>query len=166
MKDNKENKATNHNNNENEQPVKIDSINLEEKQNNNNKSEIEYNSINKNTNNSNLTRNNNRLSLYIQNSEESIDKDLRNPEEKFQVPENLKKTFLCSLVLFIIGATLIGIGFIQDVAAADPGKGITFWTLGGIVMIPGGYYSYQFYKARKTRDVQERDDILNDIPEL
>ncbi len=168
MKDNKDKNKPNTKDNETEQPVKIDSINIEENQNNNNnKSEIEYNSVNKNTNNSNITRNNNnRLSLDMQNSEESIDKDLRNPEEKFHVPDNLKKTFLCSLVLFIIGATLIGIGFIQDVAAADPGKGITFWTLGGIVMIPGGYYSYQFYKARKTKDVQEREDILNDIPEL
>ena len=150
-------------NNESEKHVKIDSINLEDNQ--NNKSEIEYRSVNKNTSSGNIS-NNNRISLEMQNSEESVDRDLRTAADNFQVPSNLKKTFLCSLVLFIIGATLIGIGFIQDVAAADPGKGITFWTLGGIVMIPGGYYSYQFYKAKKTKDMQEREDILNEIPEL
>jgi len=162
--DKKEQNNFSYNNNEdNDQPVKIDSINIEENQ--NNKSNIEYNKVNKNSSNSNIN-NNYRMGLGMQNSEESIDKDLRTADENFQVPPTLKKTFICSLILFIIGATLIGIGFIQDVAAADPGKGITFWTLGGIVMIPGGYYSYQFYKAKKTKDMQEREDILNEIPEL
>jgi len=146
-----------------EQNVKIESIQIEEDI--QNKNEIEYKDINRNTNNNSNISNNNKLSLEMR-SEESIDKDLREVEERFHVPTHLKKTFLCSLLLFIIGGTLFGIGFIQDVAAADPGKGITFWCLGGIVMIPGGYYSYQFYKARKTHDIQEREDILNEIPEL
>lgn len=162
-KDISNNYYNNNVNDENEKPVKIDSINIEENQ--NNKSDIEYNTVNKHTNNSNII-NKNRISLDIQNSEGSVDKDLRMANDQFEVPANLKKTFICSLILFVIGATLIGIGFIQDVAAADPAKGITFWTLGGIVMIPGGYYSYQFYKAKKTRDLQEREDILNDIPEI
>ena len=86
--------------------------------------------------------------------------------EKFQVPSNLKKTFIFSTVLFIVGTILIVLGFIEDVAAADPGKGITFWVLGGIILIPGGYYSYQFYRAKKTLDMNERDEILDNIPEL
>lgn len=86
--------------------------------------------------------------------------------EKFEVPSHLKKTFICSMVLFFLGLSLFILGFIQQVAAADPGKGITFWTLGGIVMIPGGYYSYQFYRAKKSRNMDDRDNILNDIPEL
>jgi hypothetical protein len=61
---------------------------------------------------------------------------------------------------------LIVLGFIEDVAAADPGKGITFCVLGGIILIPGGYYSYQFYRAKKTLDMNERDEILDNIPEL
>lgn len=153
-----------------EREVKIDSINIEDNDNynnngkkTNNKNEIEYDQVDKFPN-SNVS-NNNRLSFELK-CEESIDKDLRMADQRFEVPQNLKKTFICSLILFIVGATLIGIGFIQDVAAADPGKGITFWTLGGIVMIPGGYYSYQFYKAKKSKDEQERDDILSEIPEL
>jgi hypothetical protein len=86
--------------------------------------------------------------------------------QKFKVPPSLKKTFICSMVLFIIGITLIILGCIQEVAEADPGKGITFWVLGSIILIPGGYYTYQFYKARKARTYDERQEILDEIPEL
>ena len=41
-----------------------------------------------------------------------------------------------------------------------------FWILGAIVIIPGGYYSYQFYRAKKTTDEYKRQDILDNIPEL
>ncbi len=149
------------NSNNLEKNVKIESINVEDNQTRN---EIDYTNVNKSPNNS-RTSNNNRVNIELQ-SDDCIDRDLREVNEKFEVPLHLKKTFICSLILFIIGGTLIGIGFIEDVATADPGKGITFWCLGGILLIPGGYYSYQFYKAKKTQDLQERDDILNEIPEL
>ncbi len=86
--------------------------------------------------------------------------------EKFKVPPSLKKTFLCTLALFFVGVTLIILGFIDDIREADPGKGVTYWVLGGIVMIPGGYYTYQFYKAKKAKDLEERQEILDNIPEL
>ena len=86
--------------------------------------------------------------------------------QKFKVPLSLKKTFLCSMLLFAIGITLIVLGSIQQIAAADPGVGIAFWVLGSIILIPGGYYSYQFYKARKARSYDERQEILDEIPEL
>jgi len=147
--------SNNNNPNQNykDQPIKINSIHLEE---NKVKKSIEYDNIN----------NNKKFNIEMPPSDEYIDRDLREAQEKFEVPLHLKKTFIYSLILFIVGATLIGIGFIEQVAAADPGQGITFWSLGGIVMIPGGYYSYQFYKAKKTRDINERDDILNEIPVL
>ena len=101
------------------------------------------------------------------NRSDSIDnQDLKYLDEKFQVPINLKKTFICSTTLFLLGIALFIIGFIEDVQAVDPTEGITFWCLGGIVMIPGGYYSYQFCKARRVKDPQDREDILNEIPEL
>ena len=107
----------------------------------------------------------NRASHSIEVNDESTDNDLI-VVEKFEVPSNLKKTFIFSMVLFVVGLTLFILGFISQVATADPGKGITFWVLGGIVMIPGGYYSYQFYKARRTLNLEERDEILDQIPEL
>ncbi len=149
------------NNTDRDNQVKIDSIQIEDKQ---VKKNIEYENIHKNTNNSGIS-NNHKLNLDIR-SDEYIDKDLQEIGVKFEIPFHLKKTFTCSLILFILGITLIGIGFIEDIAEADPFKGITFWAIGGIVLIPGGYYSYQFYKAKKTRDLQEREDILNEIPEL
>jgi hypothetical protein len=86
--------------------------------------------------------------------------------QKFKVPLSLKKTFFCSMGLFMIGITLIILGCIEEVREADPGKGITFWVLGSIVLIPGGYYTYQFYKAKKARTYDERQEILDEIPEL
>lgn len=70
------------------------------------------------------------------------------------------------MILAGVGVILIILGCIRDVAEADPGKGITFWVLGSIVLIPGGYYSYQFYRAKKAKYSDERDEILEAIPEL
>lgn len=98
-------------------------------------------------------------------SHPSEDNDLQ-VVDKFQVPTHLKRTFICTLVLFFIGLILFILGFIQQISAADPAVGITFHVLGAIVMIPGGYYTYKFYKAKKARSLDERDEILEDIPEL
>ncbi len=86
--------------------------------------------------------------------------------EKFKVPPNLKKTFIVTMILAGLGIILIILGFINAIADATPGGGIMFWVLGAIVIIPGGYYSYQFYKAKKTTDEYKRQDILDNIPEL
>ena len=85
---------------------------------------------------------------------------------KFKIPLRLKKTFIVSLILAGLGVVLIILGFINAIADATPGGEIIFWVLGAIVIIPGGYYSYQFYKAKKTTDEYKRQDILDNIPEL
>ena len=85
---------------------------------------------------------------------------------KFKIPLRLKKTFIVSLILAGLGVVLIILGFINAIADATPGGGIMFWILGAIVIIPGGYYSYQFYKAKKATDEYKRQDILDNIPEL
>ena len=85
---------------------------------------------------------------------------------KFKIPLRLKKTFIVSLILAGLGVVLIILGFINAIADATPGGGIMFWVLVAIVIIPGGYYSYQFYKAKKTTDEYKRQDILDNIPEL
>jgi hypothetical protein len=87
-------------------------------------------------------------------------------EESFKIPVNLKKTFYFSLFLFSIGLTLIILGFIHQVRNLDPGKGLTFWILGSIVLIPGGFYTYQFCKASRAKDLDQRKDILNEIPDI
>lgn len=85
---------------------------------------------------------------------------------KFEIPISLKKTFVCTITLFLLGITLIIIGSIQQVRESSLGVGITLWCLGGIVIVPGGYYAYQFYKAKKAQSEEDRDDILNEIPQL
>ena len=86
--------------------------------------------------------------------------------DKLKVPPRLFKTFIVTLVLAILGFVLIILGCIESIAEHTPGKGLMFWILGGLVMIPGGFYSYQFHQARKAKDEYERDNIFDNIPEL
>jgi len=86
--------------------------------------------------------------------------------EKFKIPPELKKTFIIVMILAVLGVTLIICGFIKAISDATPGGGIMFWVLGTVVIIPGGFYSYQFYKARKAKEEYRRQDILDNIPQL
>ena len=86
--------------------------------------------------------------------------------EKFKIPPELKKTFIIVMILTILGITLIICGFIKAISDATPGGGIMFWVLGTVVIIPGGFYSYQFYKAKRAKEEYRRHDILDNIPQL
>ena len=86
--------------------------------------------------------------------------------EKFKIPPELKKTFIIVMILAVLGVTLIVCGFIKAISDATPGGGIMFWVLGTVVIIPGGFYSYQFYKAKKAKEEYRRQDILDNIPQL
>jgi hypothetical protein len=99
------------------------------------------------------------------NSNDQTDNDL-NVIEDFKVPINLKKTFIFVICLFVLGVVMIMIGTILFCTTFALEESVPFWSIGGIVFIPGGYYAYQFYKAKKSRDLEERNDILEDIPEL
>lgn len=85
---------------------------------------------------------------------------------KSRVPPNLLKTFIVTVVLAGIGVVLIILGCIQSIAKHTPGEGIMFWVLGSIVIIPGGFYTYQFFKAYRSHDDFEREKIFDQIPEL
>ena len=98
-----------------------------------------------------------------------LDNQSKNTNEKpvqSLYPPNLKKTFICSASLLLIGISLFILGFIEQVASNTPGDGILMWCLGIIVCIPGGYYSYQFYRARKAVSQQEKEDIFEEIPQI
>ena len=86
--------------------------------------------------------------------------------EKFHIPPELKKTYIFSLVLATLGITLIICGFIKAISDHTPGGGVMFWVLGSIVIIPGGFYMYQFYKAKHAKKNNERKLILDNIPQL
>ena len=98
---------------------------------------------------------------------ENIETNIKaNRKNKFIIPKKLKKTFIIVMILAILGITLIICGFIKAISDATPGGGIMFWVLGSVVMIPGGFYSYQFYKAKKAKQEYIRQDILDNIPQL
>lgn len=87
-------------------------------------------------------------------------------QDKMKVPPRLFKTFIITSVLALLGIVLIILGCIQSVAEHTPGKGIMFWVLGSVVIIPGGFYTYQFIKAKRAKDEYQREDIFDNIPEL
>ena len=86
--------------------------------------------------------------------------------EEFRLPPELKKTYILTLALAILGIILIICGFIKAISDRTPGGGIMFWVLGSIVIIPGGFYLYQFYKAKHAKLNNERKLILDNIPQL
>jgi hypothetical protein len=102
-----------------------------------------------------------------ENSNDADDNDLHviSNKDKFTLPSELKCTFIMTIILFCVGAVLIGIGFIDAIYSEVPGISISMWTLGGITFIPGGYYAYQFYKAYRASGT-DREDIFDNIPEI
>ena len=97
---------------------------------------------------------------------DNLDTTVPGQIEKFRIPPELKKTFIIVMILAVLGVTLIICGFIKAISDATPGGGIMFWVLGTVVIIPGGFYSYQFYKAKKAKEEYRRQDILDNIPQL
>jgi len=99
-----------------------------------------------------------RISLNSTNSSDSIVKN--------RIPRKLKKTFYYSLLLFLIAIILLIVGIEESVRNERFSDGMAFYILSFIVFIPGGYYVYQFFKAKMTSDVENRREILESIPEL
>ena len=156
--ENEENNNKNINNkNINNDDILIEEISTHQK--NNELETINKKIINSNENNSyDFNNNSNDINVITNNNFKN--------ENTFMIPPTLKKTFFVSITLLLVGIVLIILGFIQSIATATPGGGIMFWVLGGIVLIPGGFYSFLFYKAKRTTDEYERDEIFGQIPEL
>ena len=56
------------------------------------------------------------------------------------------------MILSILGVTLIICGFIKTISNSNLGGVINFWVLGSVVIMPGRFYSYQFYKEKKAKE--------------
>ena len=87
-------------------------------------------------------------------------------KKDFIIPSNLKKTFKFIIALSIIGIILFFCGILKAILQKNILGGIFFWILSLLVLIPGGFYSLQFYKAKKAKTEFERQEILNKIPKL
>ena len=147
----------------NKKDINNDDIFIEEINTNQKNNELEI--INKKINTTNENNFDDFNNNSIDNNNTTNHNNFKN-ENRFIIPPTLKKTFFVSITLLLVGIVLIILGFIQSISTATPGGGIMFWVLGGIVLIPGGFYSFLFYKAKRTTDEYERDEIFSQIPEL
>ena len=113
------------------------------------------------------TKNNNKI--FPQQKEYDINlatiKKLK-AKKAFNLPSNLKRTFKFTIVLTIIGIILIFCGILKAILNHNVFEGLMFWVLALLVLIPGGFYSFQFYKAKKAKTEIERNEILDKIPKL
>ena len=80
------------------------------------------------------------------------------------LPEIPKKVLIVSVILLITGIVLIIFGFIDDIRKNDPGNGVTLWVFGGLVLLPGAYYSFKIFMAFISNDPDAIALILSDIP--
>jgi hypothetical protein len=83
-----------------------------------------------------------------------------------KIPRRLKKTFYYSLILLVTAIILLIIGIEESFRNGSFQDGISFYVLSIIVFIPGGYYVYQFFKAKMAKDVENKRGIFEHIPEL
>lgn len=86
--------------------------------------------------------------------------------KKFEIPKALKKSFYCSLSLLVLGIILIILGLIKIINSESFTEGLPFGILSFVLLIPGIFYTYQFLKAKYTKDVDLRLEIFSEIPEL
>ena len=89
-----------------------------------------------------------------------------NSNNKFIIPPELKKTYTITIFLTITGIILIISGIIKALIVKKFRDGLMFWILAILVLIPGGFYSIQFYRARNCEREYERQEILETIPKL
>jgi hypothetical protein len=113
------------------------------------------------TNNSLITfDDNSRISLiYVpRKSIDSVEQNI--------VPKRLKRTCCCSIALFISGILLLAVGIEESVRGENFDDGFAFFILSFLVFIPGGFYVFQFCRAKLSKNVEERREILDNIPTL
>lgn len=88
-----------------------------------------------------------------------------NPNLHF--PEIPRKPCCCATSLLFIGIILLILGFVEEYTYfEDPSRGIAFWVLGCLTIIPGGYFSYYYLRACRAKTPMERMNVLKSIPEM
>lgn len=92
--------------------------------------------------------------------------DLDHESRPEPLPPLPLKTLLVVLVFFALGSALIVVGTVSEMTDLEPSRGIAFWILGGLLFIPGSYYTFQFYKAYRATNAYERRQIIEGLPDL
>ena len=153
--------------------ISINNSNVDNKDNSNTKEYLENDNSNfseiniiTNENNNNgekRNRNGNKFKNEIEKLNNNKSNDLN---DEFTIPPELHKTFIMTSILTIVGIILILVGILQSVITGRVLGGIMFWILSILVLIPGGFYSFQFYRAKNAQKYYERQEILDSIPKL
>lgn len=76
-----------------------------------------------------------------------------------------KKIMIMSILLFVIGSSFLISGLV-DYFHGDRERGIAFIVFGSLMFIPGIFYTYQIYLACVAGTPEERQEILDDIPNI
>ena len=149
---------------------------------NNNKNDIKTNSMDnleedKSTSNINniksedsnilsINETKNKFQNEIENLKNVKIENNNNSNDEFIIPPELKKTYRVTILLTITGIILILSGILKAVITKKLLGGLMFWILSILVLIPGGFYSYQFYRAKSSIRKYERQEIFDSIPKL
>lgn len=77
------------------------------------------------------------------------------------------KPLIAAILLLLCGIVLTIMGFVEEFTNfEEPSRGIAFWVLGSLTLIPGIYFTFQFYKAYRAKTPAERMTVLRNIPEV
>ncbi|CDW74979.1 UNKNOWN [Stylonychia lemnae] len=83
-----------------------------------------------------------------------------------QSKEVPKKAVFLAFFFMIVGLALFFVGFFEDMREWDPFNGFLFWGSGLVLFIPGFYYTFKVVQAYRTNDINVRNNILRDIPDM
>lgn len=99
---------------------------------------------------------------YNPNSSSEIDHE----SLEMSFPPLPMKPLIISVTLLLVGIGLMIAGFIEEAVDVDPTRGIASLVLGSLLLIPGSYFSFKFYKAYRASTPRERLEILKCIPNM
>ena len=122
--------------------------------------------INKSENNNIFTENKNKFKSENEKLKVAKIDNSNHSNNEFIIPSDLHKTLVITIILTVVGIILIIAGLIKAIIVQRILGGIMFWILATLVLIPGGFYSYQFIRAKMTKTNYERQEILDSIPRL
>ena len=69
-----------------------------------------------------------------------------------------------SIILFVLGISLIFFGFVELVSGGDSTTGATLWIIGALLGIPGTIATFRLTKALFTDTPIERIRLLKGLP--
>lgn len=95
---------------------------------------------------------------------ESLEDDQFNEYGEKNFCDIPKKTIILPIFLLLIGVSFIIAGLVSYSNNDENQKIASFLVFGSILSIPGFYYSFQLVQAYRAETLEEREEILEEIP--